>query len=115
MSGYFLLASKSAGFTIHPWMRVPSLELYQISSVVASFFPVSTSSLTVVSCLSSGRVRAKVTTSLGLSDVLTVPSATPVFPMSLTVRTCAPFVTWRTCPVSVAKYRLRDPSFSTLK
>ena len=35
--------------------------------------------------------------------------------MSVTVSTCVPFVTARTSPLRVARYRLRDPSFSALK
>src|SRR6476469_1213324 len=117
ISGYFLLGSKSAGFTIQPWIFIPSFDVYQISSVVASFLPINTSSLTSVSHLMlPGELRLRPTTSAECDDVLITPTALPFGLIDVTFNTCLPDVTGFTSPDdSDATYRLRDPSFSALK
>ena len=53
--------------------------------------------------------------SLGFVGDVATPTAMKFLFISLTVSTCAPFVTCRISPLSETKYRLREPSFSTLK
>src|SRR5687767_6157555 len=117
--GYFLPASKSGGFTIHPWIRRPSLEVYHSSSTGASCFPCRTSSFTAVSCVNVAAVpdfgMAKVTMSFGLVGVDRTPTAIPALFIAVTVRKCFPDVTGRYCPAEFPKYRFFEPSLSTLK
>ena len=49
MSGYLFDASNDGGFTIQPCTFVLPVDVYQTSSVFASYLPVRTSPLTSVS------------------------------------------------------------------
>src|SRR5215207_11367165 len=112
MSGYFFDASKPGGFTTQPWILRPSFDVYQISSVCASSFPPSTSSLTAVSWVNADAApvfgTVKVTTSAGLVGVARRPTQRPLLPTPAMVSRCFPLVTGRTWPADVAKYKFLE-------
>src|SRR5690348_140326 len=114
MSGYFFLASKPGGLMIQPWIFMPSFVGYQNSSTWPNVLPARMSSLTAVSCRSTGFFTFSATTSLGLSDVDATPTISPLLLIDVTLSSCDPFVIGLTPPASGEKYRLRQPSLSTL-
>src|SRR3954468_12880107 len=97
MSGYFFEGSKPGGFTIQPWMRRLSFDVYQISSVCASSLPSSTSALTDVSGVNDDTVPVfgivKVLMSFGVVGLERTPTAKPAELTSVTVSMCLPVVT----------------------
>ena len=116
ISGYFFAGSKSGGFTIQPWICMPSFDVYQISSRGAELLAHQHVVVDVGEPLDvAGALRLKATTSFGCDAVLITPTAMPFGLIDVTVSTCLPVVTGFTSPRSDAKYRLRAPSFSALK
>src|SRR5512132_2104028 len=98
MSGYFFLASKPGGFTIQPWIFMPSFVGYQNSSTWPNVLPARMSSLTAVSWRIAGLFTLSATTSLGLSDVDDTPTISPLLLTDVTLRSWEPLVIGRTPP-----------------
>src|SRR5262245_28889906 len=106
--GYFFFGSKPGGFTIQPWIFMPSAVGYQISSTWPNVLPERMSSLTALINFGVGFLTLKIATSLGRSDVDITPTiVVPALSIDAMLSICEPFVSGRgSPPASGWKYTL---------